>query len=291
LLGAGGLMGRYVLNYGLERGLDIHGRTRLQLDITRLESVKEVIDDIRPDWVVNAAACSRMEKCAERPVETRCLNVEAPAALAELGRKRGFRFCHVSSDYVFDGKASEPYGEEAKPGPISEYARQKAEADESVAAYPEHLILRVAWLFGQGGSTFMSKMPELIMQKEVLQVASGRKGNCLYMGLGAEWLFELLGREPRGIFNFVHPGETTWKEFALLVLEEMMGRGWNPKCRRVEEVPMEQMGALAEPRPAYTGLSVRKLEDIMGRSLPDWKEGARCYLNEIAGTLGQNGKS
>lgn len=277
-------MGRYVVAQGLGAGMEIRGAGHGELDITREGDVLRVLDETRPDWVINAAACARMEQCAAEPEKTRRLNAEAPAWLARLGREKGFRLCHVSSDYIFDGKAREPYGEEAPPSPLSEYARQKAAADAEVSKYPEHLILRVAWLFGRGGGTFMSKMPELMMERSVLQVATGRRGNCLYMGTGAGWVLELVERGAGGIFNFVHPDETTWEEFARFTLAEMGRRGMAPQCERIETVPMSGMAALQEPRPEYTGLSVAKLERVLGRPLEGWRTGVCRFLDEkIAG--------
>lgn len=281
LLGAGGLMGRYVMARGGGEDAELKGFTRQQLDITDEKALSRAVDEVKPDWVINAAACSRMEQCAAHPLETRLLNTDAPARLAAMGTGKGFRFCHVSSDYVLDGRASAPYGELAVAAPLSEYGRQKALADAAVLAVPGHLVIRVAWLFGRGGSTFMSRMPDLMAERPVLQVASGRTGSCLYMGLGADWMMELIRHEAEGMFNLVHPGAVTWEEFARYVLEAMKRRGTRTACRKIEVVPMAEMAVLQEPRPDYSVLSVEKLERTLGRRLEGWKEGAERYLDEI----------
>jgi dTDP-4-dehydrorhamnose reductase len=292
VLGAAGLMGRAMVAELRRRGWQVVGLTRLDGDLSRTDWVRERLDQERPDWVVNAAACAQMEKCEEEPEATRAINVLLPWALADWAEEIGFEWVHFSSDYLFDGKKRDPYVETDPPAPLSEYGRQKWEADQRVLEVGEKrvVIARVAWLFGRGGKTFMSLMPELLRDREELTVATGRIGSCLHVEAGAEMIYRLMDQSgARGLFHLVHRGPVTWWEFAERCREWMMARGDPVKCGRIVPIPMEKMSSLTAVRPEYSVMDVSKVEGRVMEKMTSWEEGLRRFI-EGRGTSGERAR-
>lgn len=282
ILGAGGLWGRACVAAARASGHPVIALRREDLDVTNADRVEACLKELGPDWVMNAAAWARMDRCREDPAKAWVINVEVPIRLGRLAERLGFRLCHVSSDYVFAGLQAEPYRESDREEPLSAYGHQKLAADEGLLEMkrPEILIVRVAWLFGPGGTTFMSQMPRLLREQEELQVAEGRVGSCLFAGEGASVAFELMERNVSGLVHLVHRGAVTWLDFAKACREEMQARGETLRCQRILGVPLEAIPGLADPRPPFSILAVDRLEHHLGRPMSDWRDGLKQFLDQ-----------
>ena len=177
LLGSGGLLWRY-----LARELAGHALTaqsHQDADITDASRLDQLF--ARPwDAVINAAAVCDFDACEKDPAGTGRINREAPLDLARRCAAQDALFIQYSSDYVFGGADDRLLSESDAPHPISVYGRQKADLEELIpSACPRSLILRVSWLYGLGGKTFMSRLPDLLSGQTSLRTAAGKKGCCL----------------------------------------------------------------------------------------------------------------
>lgn len=274
-------MGRHVVGE-LQHQRIPHGvYTHADLDICDAAATARVLTQEQPDWVINCAAVCSFNRCEEDPDLSRQVNFEAPILLAKLCHGRGIRLVHFSSDYIYSGDRITPYKEEDPPRPFGIYAAHKAETEQAFREFPEHLILRVSWLFGTNGSTYMSLLPRLLMQHEEVTVASGKRGKCLYVGYGARLILKLIAKGASGIVNTIHSGETSWEEFADECLRQLRERGLEPKCRSIAKVPLDQIPGLKDGRPAYTVLDSGKLESILDEGLLHWTEGLGQYLDAL----------
>ncbi len=282
VLGAGGLWGRACVAAAEKAGHSVMALRREDIDITVADRVRDCLKELAPDWVMNAAAWARMERCREAPTAAWAINVEAPVRLGRLAAELGFRLCHTSSDYVFAGKRRKPYAESDREEPLSEYGRQKLAADDGLLAGQGGgvLVVRVAWLFGPGGATFMSQIPRLLRERDRLEVAEGRVGSCLFAGEGGEVAVELMAREVSGLVHVVHRGAVTWLDFARACREEMMARGEEVRCEEIQGVPMGRVSGLADARPPFSVLAVERLERELGRPMSGWDEGLKRFLQE-----------
>ena len=274
-------MGRHIVELLQRRAISHSAFTHAELDITDRAASARVMSRERPEWVINCAALCSFDACEIDPERSRSVNFEAPLRWAELCHARGVKLAHFSSDYIFDGAKGVPYLEEDTPVPRSVYARHKADIENAFQAFPEHLILRVAWLFGKGAPTFMSQMPRLILMQEKLTVASGKRGSCLFAGYGAQLTLALIDAGAAGIVNAVHSGETAWEVFAEECLRQLRGRGLEPRCRFIEEVPFDHMPIMRAGRPPYSVLNNDKLAGITGYRPISWQEGIGQYLNAL----------
>lgn len=239
-----------------------------------------MLDLERPDVIINAAAVCNFDRCEDDPALSEAVNLRAAAGIAEMAGARGMRAILFSSDYIFDGSQNKPYGEDDSPRPRSVYAAHKAGLERAVREMNHVLVARCAWIFGRGGSTFMSRMPPLMMEREELTVAAGKRGSCLQAGYGAEIIFELIEREATGLVNLVHAGDTAWEEFAQRCLDEMRTLGLGPRCRAIREVPFREMAMLKPGRPAYSVLATDRLQSLLGREPMRWETGLRNFLED-----------
>ena len=278
LLGAGGLLGRY-----LSREFSGHELTTLaheHVDITdaaRLDALFVQGWDV----VINAAAVCDFDACEEHPDETGKVNRDAPLDLARRCAAHGSLFVQYSSDYVFDGNHDTLLTEADEPRPLSIYGRQKADLEKLIPGIcPRNLILRVSWLYGLGGKTFMSRMPDLLASQTSLRTAAGKKGCCLYAADGAFWTRQLVESGRNGLFNLVNPGETSWEEFARTTLAQMGLLGLAPACQSIVETPYTELGPGWSKRPRYSCLSTEKIAGVIPPGPRPWREALGEFLTE-----------
>ncbi len=278
LFGAGGLLGRHLRQ---EPGPhEITALNHAQADITDAACLDELFCEPW-DAVVNAAAICDFDACEKDPVRTGHVNRDAPLNLARRCRDAGCIFVQFSSDYVFSGALDRPLTEEDKPGPLSVYGRQKADLEREIPHIcPSSLIVRLSWLYGCGGKTFMSLLPDLFLMHEALRVASGKKGRCLYARDAATWILKLIAEGRTGLVNLVNDGDTSWEEFARAALDGMKVLGMQTRCRSIEEVPYERLGANWSKRPRWSCLDISRLQHLHPPGPRPWREALASFLHE-----------
>lgn len=278
LLGAGGLLGRYLAREFADH--ELTALTRGGADITRGDRLDELFAP-RWDAVINAAAVCDFDACEKDPDGTGRVNRDAPLELARRCDTQGALFVQYSSDYVFAGDSERLYTEDDAPHPLSVYGRHKADLENLVPDLcPRSLLLRVSWLYGLGGKTFMSRMPELLSGPGVLRTAAGKKGCCLYAADGAFWTRRLVEAGNTGLFNLVNSGETSWEEFARATMEQMISCGATPACTGIEEVPYTELGPGWTKRPRRSGLDPARLAALFPPGPRSWREALGAFLAE-----------
>src|SRR5690625_4581180 len=173
--GAGGMLGTDLVETLRRRGARVMALARQDLDVTDAAQVSERVRGA--DVVVNCAAWTAVDDAEEREAEAFALNAGGPQLLARAARQTGARMVQVSTDYVFDGAATQPYAESAALAPRSAYGRTKAAGEWAVRAeHPDHLIVRTAWLYGAHGACFPRTMARLAAEREELTVVTDQVG-------------------------------------------------------------------------------------------------------------------
>ena len=176
VLGAGGQLGQE-LQRTATQGLECVPMTRAQLDIADVSAVAECCADIAPQLVVNAAAYTAVDKAESEHDAAHRGNAEGPGVLATVCAQQGIRLIHISTDFVFDGTASQPYRPEATTAPLGEYGRSKRAGELAVQrALPEALILRTGWVYSSFGGNFVKTMLRLMSEREELSVVTDQVG-------------------------------------------------------------------------------------------------------------------
>lgn len=270
--GAGGQLGRELVAVLPLRGHSVVALTRALCDVVDAASVERAIDP-GVDAVVNCAAWTAVDAAEDHIDEATAVNAVGAGNVAQLCARRGIAMLHVSTDFVFDGSAVSPIGEDATPGPVNAYGAGKLEGERLVgeALGDEHLVARTSWLFGQDGPNFVLTMLRLADERGALGVVADQLGSPTWTGHLAPALARLLERGARGTFHLTNSGVTSWYGFAceIVAAAEM-------------SVPVEPLTTAKYPtrarRPRYSVLDNRRWRELGEPPLPAWEEGVRGYL-------------
>ena len=268
--GAKGMLGQAVVAATEKSGDQTLALGRGELDITDAAAVTATIDQFEPDALINCAAWTDVDGAEAEESAAKEINGHGAANLAASCAASGVRLIQVSTDYVFDGAASEPYLESAPVSPQSAYGRSKLAGEAAIeAAGGNYAIVRTAWLFGAGGTNFVDTMLRLAGEREQIEVVTDQIGCPTWTGHLAPALVACAAAEQTGIFHAVGGGRCSWFDLAS---ETIALAGLSCK---VEPTTTESFPRPA-PRPAFSVLgSERGGEAIV---LPDWHEGLRGYL-------------
>jgi dTDP-4-dehydrorhamnose reductase len=246
-----------------------------ELDITKLEDVKKVLNEIKPDVVINCAAATNVDGCESNQDLAFKINAIGPRNLAMVCEEIGAKLVQVSTDYVFSGKGDTPLTEFDMPAPYSVYGKTKLKGEEYVREFSsKYYIVRTAWLYGYVGKNFVYTMMRLGAEKEALTVVNDQRGNPTHANDLAHHILKLIETEEYGVYHCTGKGECTWYDFASLIME-LSGRS----CK-VTPVTSEQYKTPAK-RPEYSSLDNMMLRCTIGDEMRDWKEALKSFMNNL----------
>jgi dTDP-4-dehydrorhamnose reductase len=286
LTGAAGQLG-HDLQTSLAAVGEVMSLSRDGLDLAQPEQVRDVIRELRPGAIVNAAAYTAVDK-AESEIElANIVNGATPTAMAEVAQELGIPLIHVSTDYVFDGEKNTPYLEDDAPNPIGAYGKSKLLGEKGVRqACDRHLILRTAWVYGTGGKgNFVKTMLRLGKEREELRVVVDQVGTPTWTGDLAGAIAQLLtgllnDTVSPGTYHYTNSGAISWYDFAVAIFEEAVALGLPLTIQRVVPITTAEYPTPAK-RPAYSVLSGKKVSAALGHVPPHWRSSLRMMLNAL----------
>ncbi|MEH6593873.1 MAG: dTDP-4-dehydrorhamnose reductase [Halioglobus sp.] len=238
ITGAGGQLGQE-LQLSAAPGADCVAVTRAQLDIGDAAAVAAFIGEEKPHLVINAAAYTAVDKAESEPEVATRVNAVGPENLARACRDSGARLIHVSTDFVFDGRSSSPYGPGSPTSPLSEYGRGKLQGELAVQQLlPDALIIRTGWVYSRFGGNFVKTMLRLMAEREELSVVVDQVGTPTWAnGLAkAIWAASDL-RGLNGIYHWSDAGVCSWYDFAVAISEEASAMGLLARGAKVLPIP------------------------------------------------------
>ncbi|WP_207064082.1 dTDP-4-dehydrorhamnose reductase [Motiliproteus sp. SC1-56] len=289
--GANGQLGRCLqdrLNQRIDRGnrLEYVALTRGELDIANAGDVRGMVAKYKPDVVINAAAYTAVDKAEQESDEAYRINANGPANLAEACAQHDALLIHVSTDYVFDGIASEAYNEETPTNPLGVYGASKLDGEHRIQELcPRHVIVRAAWVFSEYGNNFLKTMLRLGAARESLSVVADQHGTPTYAGDLADTLLDIassaIATNSHGVFHYCGGDATTWYGFAQTIFERSNALGLLTPVPSVDPISTEQFPTPAQ-RPAYSVLSGSKLKTSYGVDDGNWAFGVDHVLNRLS---------
>ena len=268
-------------------GLEIIFTSRGDADLSSSGSVAAVIAAVRPDLVINAAAYTAVDRAEEEPALAFRINAEGASEAAIAARDAGAAIIQLSTDYVFDGGASEPYREDAPAEPLSVYGRSKLAGEEAVrAGNPDHMILRTAWVYSPFGRNFVKSLVGAARERNVLDVVADQTG-CPTSALDlAVAILAIAGRWPDGdrsgvgqTYHLAGSGSASWFELASEVMRQCRTLGL--PAAEVRPIATADWPAKAA-RPAFAVLDCTKAERDLGLRLPDWRRSVADTVERFA---------
>ncbi len=279
------MLGREVVGLLSAWGVE-HAGTDLELDITCPDLVEAQMKALRPTHVINCAAYTNVDGAETNEERARALNGEAPEHLGRAAAKRGSLVVHISTDYVFDGRARRPYREDDPPAPANAYGRTKLLGEEGLlAAHERSYVVRTSWLFGAQGPNFVATMLGLLSERETLSVVDDQRGRPTHALDLARACLALVGLGPQaraqaapGIYHYANQGDVTWHGFTEGIREAALERGLPVVTQTIEKVSSEAFPRPA-PRPSWSVLDTHKIEALLEGSPPTWQAALREYLD------------
>lgn len=273
--GAGGQLGRAALALASAHRIRAQGVSHAELDVVDPEAVKRVLERTQPDVVLNCAAFTAVDRCESEPEAAERANARAPAVLA-AACAGGPLLVHLSTDYVFDGRAFAPIPEDAPTAPLSAYGRTKLAGELAISeAGGEHLIVRTQWVFG-AGPNFVRTILRAAGQGAPLRVVEDQLGRPTWTTALARAIFRAVEVGARGRLHLACEGVASFFDFACAVVDEGVRRGLLSRVP-VLAIPTREMPRPAE-RPAYGVLGLERARRF-GLVLPHWRDALDGYLD------------
>lgn len=234
------------------------------------------------DWVVNCSAYTAVDKAESEVPQATGLNTIGPGYLAMAVQSLGAKLIHVSTDFVFDGEATEPYREHARTNPLGAYGRTKRDGEENVLSNnPNALIVRTAWLYGPNGNSFPRTMIRAHLAGRQLKVVADQVGCPTYTGDLARVLADLIEKNAfPGIYHAVGPEAMTWHEFAGRAIRAWQETHGLPVGVEIEPIKTEDWPTPAT-RPKYSVLAMDRLAQAGVAPMRPVSEALRDFCSRL----------
>ena len=255
---------------------------RTRVDLSQPESIRQAMAQIQPNLVVNAGAYTAVDKAENEPELASAVNGIAPGIFAEECEKLGASLIHFSTDYVFDGSRGSAYLETDITNPLGTYGKSKLAGEEAIRqAGNRHIIIRTAWVYGNGGKgNFVKTMLRLGKEREEIRVVADQIGSPTWTGDLAAAVSQIIPQikpEIFGTYQYTNSGVCSWYDFAIAIFEEAEKLGFPLKVQRVIPITTAEYPTPAK-RPAFSVLSTVKISAILGTYPPHWRQGLRQML-------------
>ena len=276
ITGANGMVARAVAEFCRSVGDDVAALTRTELDIADAASVNSEVGGHRPDAIINCAAYTNVDGAESEPEKARQANVAGPLNLALAAREFDCGFVTISTDYVFDGANKGFYTQRDTPNPQSVYATTKRQGEiEAPNAYARTIVVRSGWIYGEGGTNFLSVMHKLLAEGNKIKAIRDSYGTPTFAGDLARRLRELAELDLPATYHVTNSGRgSSFVEFAEKVCE--MG-GYDRSL--IEEVSHTDLQRPA-PRPISSKLACLFSDKFGLEDLPDWEDGLSRFLKQ-----------
>lgn len=267
-------------------------------DLVNAHATRSFVKDVRPDWIINPAAYTAVDKAESEAERAYAINKDAPRVLGEAAAELGIPVIHFSTDYVYNGGRTRPWVETDEPGPLGVYGASKLAGDVALAnSGAAHLIFRTSWVYSSRGRNFLLTILRLAQEKEELRIVDDQHGAPTWSRDLARMVVHVTRRiaehsrttgkpiqeavrEVQGVYHAANSGETTWfgfaQEFVRLAAEARPGI----KMARLVPITSGEYPTAAR-RPANSRLNCSRLKEVFGFTMPSWQESTAAVVSEL----------
>ena len=277
--GSKGQLGRTLLARQPD-DLEVVGFDRDDVDIGAADEVKALIKRERPDLVVNAAAYTAVDLAESNEDDTRRVNLFGARNLATTG----VRLIHLSTDFVFDGEAREPYKPDAATNPLSVYGCSKRDGEIAVRELlpDDSVVLRTAWLYSEYGGNFVATMLGLMRSRDEIHVVNDQVGSPTWARSLADVIYAIAAGSWRpGTYHWTDGGQCSWYEFACAIHDEALQLGCLDKAITIRPIPSSEYPVPAR-RPSYSVLDSSSTMAEFEVAQTPWRDNLRTMLKEMS---------
>lgn len=262
--------------------VDVSLLSRAELDITDRAACKKVLEAYKPDFLINAAAYTAVDKAESETEQAYLVNEQGASNLALACKAIDARLFHVSTDFVFDGAGSQPYTPESKPNPQGVYGASKLAGEEAaLGCSSESVVVRTAWLYSEHGSNFVKTMLRLMAEKPQLGVIVDQVGTPTWARGLASVLWSGIERNvPGGVYHWSDAGAASWYDFAIAIQDIGLELDLLPTAVPVNPIPSSAYPTPAK-RPPYSVLDKSKTLEVFGVESVHWRRQLRSMMESL----------
>ena len=260
-------------------GVELVATSRAELDLADSAACRRIVEEQRPDWVLNAGAYTAVDQAEREPALAEAVNAQAPAAFAAALQQTGGRLLQLSTDFVFNGAQGHPYGPEQPRDPLGVYGASKARGEQAALLHPQARLLRTSWVYGPVGKNFCRTMLRLHASKaaagEPLRVVADQVGcptSTLTLATAC-WRAIGIGADPDGprVLHWSDAGAASWYDFAVAIGELAQAHGLLSQGARVEPITTADYPTPAT-RPSYSLLDCTASRQALGLPAVHWRD-------------------
>ncbi len=281
LLGASGQLG-WELTRTCPRNIELATHSRPDVDFMILDSIRESITSAAPDWIINAAAYTAVDRAEEDKKTAFRINHLAVEKIAGLCKLNSISLVQISTDFIFDGTSGRPFLPSDSPNPLSAYGDSKLKGEQAVGNIldDQALIIRTAWLYSSHGSNFVKTMISLMRQKDELSVIDEQIGTPTWAFGLAQAVWDAVSIDLKGIYHWTDAGVASWYDFAVAIYEDALNLGILDKQVRIRPVPVKSFPTKAR-RPFYSVLDKTSFWKALNTNPQHWRVQLRKMLKEL----------
>ncbi len=282
LTGAGGQLG-WELQRWAPPSVALTAVTRTDLDIGDAAQVMACVERYQPDWIINAAAYTAVDKAEAEPALAHRVNAAGAEHLAAAARAQDCRLLHISTDFVFDGAAGTPRQPDDPVNPLGVYGESKQQGERAVQRLlgSQALIVRTAWVYSSHGDNFVKTMLRLMNERDSLGVVDDQLGTPTWAAELAKVLFRVIDNDLRGVWHWTDAGVASWYDFAVAIHQLGREQGLIGRDCQIRPISTEAY-PLPAPRPANAVLDKQGLREAIGYDGLHWREGLKHMLEELS---------
>ena len=254
---------------------------RSKLDLTFPETFEKIIHSIAPDCIINTAAYTAVDKSETEKELSYTVNATAVQALASICKNLAIPFITYSTDYVFDGEATQPYTISTKVDPVNYYGSTKAAGEiMAMEANEDTIIIRTSWVFSSHGNNFVKTMMRLMKERAQLNIVADQKGRPTYardLAIATMQMIEAMnaGKSIKGVYHYANQGETTWYDFAAKI-KAIAGLSCDLQPIETKDFPTPAK------RPAYSVLDTSTIEHDLAIDIRHWEDALKDCMNHLS---------
>ena len=280
IVGSGGRLGAALAREWERRGDEIIGFSHADLDLADDAALRKKLGAADFDVLVNCAALTNVDYCETHENEAHRINAHAVGEIGRICREKDARCIHISTDYVFDGEKRSPYTETDEARPLGVYAASKLAGEKALLeASPDHLNVRVSWVFGPDRPSFVDQILQRALQTSDLSAIADKWAVPTYTVDAAKLLRPFLADvRAGGMVHLCNDGGCTWQEYGQFALDCASELGVVLKGQTVAPLAMKDLKAFIAKRPPYTVMATARLTELTGFKPRHWREAVREHV-------------
>jgi len=281
LFGAGGQLG-WELQRTCPVNVDLLPYGSSQVNFNNENSIDACIKNANPDWIINAAAYTNVDKAETEKDLARQINHKAVAQIAKTAKAQRKKLIHISTDFIFNGQGCKPYSMDSEPCPICVYGQTKLDGENTVKHIlnKDAAIIRTAWLYSSHGNNFVKTMLRLMKEKPSLQVIDDQIGTPTWAYGLAGCVWAAISENFSGTAHWTDAGVASWYDFAVAVQEEAIELGLLAKPIPIHPIPSVNYPTPAQ-RPPFSVLEKTKTWQVLSQTPVHWRVQLRKMLKEL----------